>query len=261
MAALEWALWIGVVLAGLMAAAVVFTRRRRDWGATAEERAAAMPGDAYLEGGPPVRVAMTRAVSIDAPPETLWPWLAQLGRGAGWYSVDRLDNGGVESARHLVSWVPPPALGDASAIGYLREVTSGSALTWWTPGVGFLGAHARLVTDISLRGVGAGSRLVIRMSADASGAAARPALWVFKFIDGIMAVRQLRGLRERTEQHGARTADPARPETGARDQFQRYEVIYASGERAGVRGKEDAPRWRRAAQEAGRIGRGGASSG
>ena len=251
MAALEWALWIGAVLVGLMAAVVVFTRRRRDWGAIADERVAAMPGDAYLEGGPPVGVAMTRAVSIDAPPETVWPWLAQLGRGAGWYSVDRLDNGGVESARHLVSWIPAPALGDASAIGYLRRVTSGSALTWWTPGVGFLGARARLVTDISLRGVGAGSRLVIRMSADASGATARPALWVFEFLDGIMAVRQLRGLCERAVLLGARSSDPARPETGARDQFQRYEVVYASGERAGVPGKEQARGWRRAAEEAG----------
>lgn len=261
MSALTWALWIGTVLAAFVIVVVVFTRRRRRWGATAEERAAAMPGDAYLEGGPAVRVAMTRAVSIDAPPETVWPWLAQLGRGAGWYSVDRLDNGGVKSARHLVSWIPAPALGDASAIGYLRRVTSGSALTWWTPGVGFLGARARLVTDISLRGVGEGSRLVIRMSADASGAAAWPALWVFEFIDGIMAVRQLRGLRERAEQHGARTSDPARPETGARDQFQRYEVVYASGECAGVPGKEQAQGWRRAAEEAGCIGRGGEPSG
>ena len=42
--------------------------------------------------------------------------------------------------------------------------------------------------------------------------------------------------------------DPARPETGARDQFQSYEVIYASGDRAGVPGKEHAARWRMAAE-------------
>ena len=52
-----------------------------------------MSGDDYLEDGPPSRVAMTRAISIDAAAEQVWPWIAQLGRGAGWYSIDWLDNG------------------------------------------------------------------------------------------------------------------------------------------------------------------------
>jgi hypothetical protein len=98
-----------------------------------------------------------------------------------------------------------------------------------------------------------GSRLVIRMSADAEGPMARPALWVFRLIDSIMACTQIRRIKERAEAHGARSADPERPETGSIEQFQCYEVIYASGERAGVRGKEDAARWHRAALEAGLI--------
>ena len=49
------------------------------------------------------------------------------------------------------------------------------------------------------------------------------------------------------ERHGARTGNPDEPETGARDQYQAYEVVYASGERAGVPGREDAGRWHRAA--------------
>jgi len=206
-----------------------------------------MPGDSYFVGGPPARAVMTRAISIQAPPACVWPWLAQLGRGAGWYSIDRLDNGGKESAGHVVSWIPPPALGDASAIGYLRRVTPGSELTWWTPGLTFLRAHARLAVDVQLRDRGAGARLVIRMSADAAGAPAHPALWAFRFVDSIMAIRQLRTIRQRAERHDSRTADPGRTETGARDQFQLYETIYASGDRAGVGGKEHAPRWRRAA--------------
>jgi hypothetical protein len=102
-------------------------------GATPEERAAAMPGDAYVEGGPPARVVMTRAVSIRAAPET-----------------------------------------------------------------------------------------------------------------------------QRVESFGARGVDPQNPETGARDQYQLYEVIYASGEGAGVAGVEGAREGRRSAVEDGVIEEGGA---
>lgn len=217
------------------------------WGATPEERAEHMPGDEYLAGGPPARIAMTRAIWIDAAPETVWPWLAQLGRGAGFYSLDRLDNGGRMSARHIISWVPAPRVGDAAAIGYLREVVPGSQITWWAPGLRFCGAFARLAVDIRARPQDAGSRLVIRMSADAEGLMAIPALWVFRFIDSVMARSQLLHLKERVEAHGARASDPEHPETGGRDQFQYYETIYASGESAGIPGKEDAATWRRAA--------------
>lgn len=84
---------------------------------------------------------------------------------------------------------------------------------------------------------------------------ARPALWVFRLIDSVMARRQLLGIQNRAERHGARTFDPQNPE-GTRDQFQLYEVIYASGERAGKPGKERARHWRRAAVEAGVLKRG-----
>jgi hypothetical protein len=39
------------------------------------------------------------AVTIEAPPSRVWPWLVQMGRDrGGWYSWDRLDNGGRPSA-------------------------------------------------------------------------------------------------------------------------------------------------------------------
>jgi hypothetical protein len=221
------------------------------FGSAAKERAVKMPGDDWLEGGPAARVAMTRAITIEASPDKVWPWLEQMGRGAGWYSFDLLDNGGKVSARHIVSWVPEPRIGDASPIGYLRHIEPGRSLAWWVRGTSFLGAYTRLVVDIRLTPESERSRLVTRMSADASGAMARPALLVFRFIDSIMACRQLFGIRNRVERCGARTSDPAKPETGARDQYQLYEVIYASGEIAGARGKELAAKWRRTAIEDG----------
>lgn len=60
-----------------------------DWGATPEEREGALPGD---EVPGPVTARHTHAVTIDAPPEAVWPWLVQIGdRRAGFYSYDRLE--------------------------------------------------------------------------------------------------------------------------------------------------------------------------
>ena len=110
-------LTVAAILLVLVAvAAAVFTRKTMQWGSTPEERAMRMAGDEYLADGPAAQVAMTRAVSIAASPDIVWPWLAQLGRGAGWYSIDLLDNGGKRSARHIVTWVPAPCRGDASPV-------------------------------------------------------------------------------------------------------------------------------------------------
>ena len=56
------------------------------WGATEEEVSRAMPGD--LE-----HIGWTRAITIDARPAEIWPWLVQWGQGrGGWYSYDWLEN-------------------------------------------------------------------------------------------------------------------------------------------------------------------------
>jgi hypothetical protein len=63
----------------------------RTYGATKEERRRAMPGDART---PHPMAQTTHAITIDASPAQIWPWLVQMGwdRG-GWYTsewVDRL---------------------------------------------------------------------------------------------------------------------------------------------------------------------------
>jgi hypothetical protein len=89
------------------------------------------------------------------------------------------------------------------------------------------------------------------MSADAAGPAAHFALLVYRVIDSIMARRQLIGLRDRIEYCETRHASSRDPETGARDQYQLYEVLYATGDRAGVAGKEHGAKWRESAIEDG----------
>jgi hypothetical protein len=77
--------FVGVVLV-VVAAVAVWTRRAVRWGATPAEISATGTGEDWFEGVPGSRRRMTRAISIDAPQEIVWGWLAQVGRGAGWYS-------------------------------------------------------------------------------------------------------------------------------------------------------------------------------
>ena len=55
----------------------------------------------------------TMAVTIDAPPDQVWPWLVQMGgdRG-GWYSWDHLDNAGRPSAQRVHPEWQDLAVGD-----------------------------------------------------------------------------------------------------------------------------------------------------
>lgn len=63
--------------------------RLANWGATASEIQAALPGDERVSRPSDVS---TRAVTIRARPADVWPWLAQMGyRRGGLYSYDWLD--------------------------------------------------------------------------------------------------------------------------------------------------------------------------
>ncbi len=240
-------IWIaGLLVLGFLGGLALLLWGTR-WGSTAAERARRMPGDDYLEGGPRTRAVMTRAISIEALPERVWPWISQLGRGAGWYSVDWLDNGRRVSAWHVVSWIPEPRLGDATAVGYLRHLDPGRSLVWWLNGGRFLGSSVRLVTSFEVLDEGKCTRLISRMSADTAGLGAHVALLAFFVIDSIMASRQLIGIRNRVEHVARNPGSSKTPENGDRDQYQLYEILYAGGERAGVAGRESGAKWRQAA--------------
>ena len=60
------------------------------WGATDEEAVRRLPGDELLEDAD---VVSTRAITIDAPPSAVWPWLVQMGSGRGGaYTYDWIEN-------------------------------------------------------------------------------------------------------------------------------------------------------------------------
>jgi hypothetical protein len=60
-------------------------RWHQHWGATDEEIARPLPGDDLI---PDSKLDSTHAITIYAPAERIWPWLAQMGYGdrAGSYS-------------------------------------------------------------------------------------------------------------------------------------------------------------------------------
>jgi hypothetical protein len=60
------------------------------WGARPEEVSRKLPGDELLPGA---GLVTTRAITIDAPPEAIWPWLVQMGSGRGGvYTYDWIEN-------------------------------------------------------------------------------------------------------------------------------------------------------------------------
>jgi hypothetical protein len=70
-----WARWIGPA--------------KRGWGAGPNDLRRPLPGDEVV---PEPDIVHTRAVTIDAPPSAVWPWLIQIGQGrGGLYSYDLLE--------------------------------------------------------------------------------------------------------------------------------------------------------------------------
>jgi hypothetical protein len=92
------------------ATAPLIRRWHLRWGAADAEVAAPMPGDELVKQP---SFNATRAITIDAPREAVWPWIVQLGFGhAGWYSYDLFDNAARPSAERILPEYQQPTMGD-----------------------------------------------------------------------------------------------------------------------------------------------------
>jgi hypothetical protein len=103
---------LGII--AVMSCGVALVRRwQLRWGATDAEVTTEMPGDDLLSH---VSRCATRAVTIDASPCQVWPWLAQMGQGrGGFYSYDVLENligCDIRSASRIVDAWQHIAIGD-----------------------------------------------------------------------------------------------------------------------------------------------------
>jgi hypothetical protein len=200
-------------------------RRLYNWGGMQEAMQAKCKGDELM---PDPDVRFIRAITVDAPPQEVWPWVAQIGRGAGYYSYDVLDNGGKPSADHLLD-IPPPALGDRNeAIGQVMHVEPGREIAWQVTGVRFFGAAAGMVLDYAVLPHGAnGSRVVTLVLGHVRGRTAWAAKRVFEVMDYVMASEQLRGLKWRVETYADRQEREASARCAGAADHQRDGIIYA----------------------------------
>jgi hypothetical protein len=109
-----------VVAAGLgsLAYPLLFRRWCLSWGARPDEVSRKLPGDELLtEPG----IVSTRAVWIDAPASSIWPWLVQMGPGRGGaYTYDWIENLfglGMHSADEILPQYQDLQVGDAQRLG------------------------------------------------------------------------------------------------------------------------------------------------
>jgi hypothetical protein len=107
-----------------------------NWGATEDEINRSMPGDQMLQNP---TFSATRAVTIKAQPEEIWPWIVQFGyKKAGMYCYDWFDNDGVPSAERILPEYQKLKVGDLiplSAFLWVRvvELNPSRSMLWIFP--------------------------------------------------------------------------------------------------------------------------------
>jgi hypothetical protein len=107
----------GLALLGLVYWTTV-RPRMLNWGATPAEVARTLPGDDLL---PDAGAESTMAITVDTPPDAIWPWLCQLGQEqGGFYSYEWAENLvglDIHNADRIVPEWQDLAVGDAVRLG------------------------------------------------------------------------------------------------------------------------------------------------
>jgi hypothetical protein len=106
------------------------------WGAAQEEISRSMHGDEIVYKP---SFDATRAVTINAPPECIYPWIVQIGMNrAGWYSYDVLDNLGRKSAKSILPEFQKIQIGDLIPMSpdgkhgpWVKEFRANEWILWW----------------------------------------------------------------------------------------------------------------------------------
>jgi hypothetical protein len=192
--------WPGLVVGALGMLSVLGSYRlwiqpwQHRWGATDDEVRRAMPGDQLILDA----AITTRAISIRAPAEQVWPWLVQLGYGrGGWYSYDWIDNDGRPSAEHVIPELQQLQAGDQ----ILMLPDMGLRVREVGPNRYFVAGDQEGGTwCLALYPTPCGCRLVSRWRVDWPLTPAT-ALWILLCDPGafIMERKMLKGIRSRAE--------------------------------------------------------------
>jgi hypothetical protein len=106
------------------------------WGATDAEVKRSLPGDEIVDKP---SFNATRAVTIHAPAQNIYPWIVQMGVSrAGWYSYDLLDNLGRRSAESLLPEHQNIQIGDLIPVSrdgkqgtWVKYLRKDKWVLWW----------------------------------------------------------------------------------------------------------------------------------
>ena len=209
--------WPGLAIGVLGAAAVLVAYRlllqpwQHHWGATDEEVRQAMPGDDLILDA----ASTTRAITVAAPPEQVWPWLVQLGYGrGGWYSFDWIDNDGQPSADRIRPELQQLQVGDQ--ILMLPEM--GPRIREIQPNRYFVAGDQESGTwCLALYPTARGCRLVSRWRVSWPLTPAT-AFWILISDPGafIMERKMLKGIKTRAERAVRSAASPSLHATASR---------------------------------------------
>jgi hypothetical protein len=179
------------------------------WGAAKAEVEAPMPGDDVVRRA---QFNATRAITIEVPPEHVWPWIAQLGyRRGGFYTYDLVDNAGEPSADRIIEEYQRIEVGDlipmwheAHGLAIAYRVDSFQTNEWmlWVHR-----PHENEEPDSTWswkleRLPGERTRLITRMKQDYRWHTPRLAMFnviLMEFGDFAMERRMLRGIKGRAE--------------------------------------------------------------
>ena len=172
------------------------------WGATDAEVAGEMPGDELV---PETSFSATRAITVAAPPEAVWPWLAQLGFGrAGFYSYDLFDNAARPSATTILPEFQDPQVGDWVPMASKVNETTAFKIAGLAPGEWMLWVKPNSTWSWKLVPLERGrTRLITRLKQYNDWSASAPMALVtvilFEVGDFPMMRRLLLGVKARAE--------------------------------------------------------------
>jgi hypothetical protein len=163
-----------------------------------------MAGD---EEVPNPNVQATRAITIEAPPEAVWPWLVQMGYGrAGFYGYDLADNARMPSADRIIPELQQLKVGDRIPTGPDQGLTVKAMEPPRTLLLARSDPGLHQSVSLLLNRLGASrTRLVVRVRAW-FGFRLRELL-AFRVLEPgafLLARKQLKGLTERAEEAWAR---------------------------------------------------------
>jgi hypothetical protein len=189
-----------------------------NWGATGFERSIRLPGDEVL---PDAENMGTKAISIRATPEEIWPWIAQMGVGrAGMYSydwIDRIIGSGDAVDGHSATVIHPEL--QERKVGDLMVFHPPSGLAYTVAKVSaprlivYQGKSLSQVTwTFYLLPNDDGTRLITRWrGAKSTGTAETVANAVFGTMDFVMEQRMLTRIKELAEEHASDVRNVAIP--------------------------------------------------